>query len=86
MILVYYKTMITKFKMTDDEAANAITNHLQVFDTYPTISPTLPWNTINNMLQHVSTNTYYQDVMSVSGYVDLFPIRKLYITPQTLGT
>ena len=72
--------------LTEEQATYAITNQLQLFDTYPTTSPSFPLHFIHNMLQNLSAHAYYQDVMFVSGFVDLFPIRNLYITSQTLGT
>ena len=37
--------------LTDEQATYAINNQLQVCDTYPTTSPTLPFKSTNNMLQ-----------------------------------
>lgn len=46
-----------------------------------------PMNSINAMIQNFTPKTIVKRVdFFISGYVDLFPIRNLYITSQTLGT
>ena len=83
---VNIKNLYDHFKLlTDMEAETAIKDSLSSFDTYGTdYEPSLPLYSINSMLQNNTIKPmfgYY-----TSGYVDLFPIRNLYIVSQTLGT
>ena len=44
-----------------------------------------PMNSINNMIQNFTPKTIMRGVDFLSGYVDLFPIRNLYIVSKALG-
>ena len=72
--------------MTDEQATYAINNQLQVCDTYPTASPTLPFKYTKNMLQ-----SFCIKYLLTKCYVCfrlcwlVFQICELYITPQTVG-
>ena len=65
--------------MTDEQVLGHIYNGWE--------EASYPLHSINAMIQNFTPNHIERGVdFYMSGYVDLFPIRNLYITSQTLGT
>ena len=67
--------------LTDAQALEFVMDTPQFFDT----SVSLPLNSINAMIQNDIANIHSPSIPFISGYVDLYPIRNLYIVSQTLS-